>query len=64
MIYWPTVGDPHQSFFAWLAGEAGTLLRKLLSGSSGAVPGGWWGLVALAAASDQVPDAVHRPQPA
>jgi Domain of unknown function (DUF4129) len=40
---------PHMSFFQWLAGKAGDLLRRLFNGASGVIPGGWWTLVALGA---------------
>jgi hypothetical protein len=36
---------PHQSFLGWLRDE----LDRLFNSASGAVPGGWWSLVALVA---------------
>ncbi len=42
------VYHPHKSFIQWLLDGIGSLLTRLRSGS-GSLPGGWWGLVALAA---------------
>ena len=43
------VYHPHQSFGQWLLSHAGSLLTKFFNGTSGAIPGGWWAMVALAA---------------
>jgi len=40
---------PHQSFGRWLLSHAGSLLNRFFNGTSGAIPGGWWAMVALAA---------------
>jgi Domain of unknown function (DUF4129) len=42
------VYHPHKPFIQWLLDEIGSLLTKLVNGS-GSLPGGWWGLIALAA---------------